>query len=270
MKRLLLVIMVLFILLPLSNKAQVSGSNGNRFIMNAGITNNAIGYIFKADNYFGKRFELNYVIQRNKSVGFMIDLHNLDGYYESLRLPNYSEFPYDYERSGSLNFPIKSKLFELSVRFYNDEHIAPIGNYLKFTGGVVLTSHEFDVDKFKSNLVKSDLYTSNTGAIPNPSDVDIPVKEYYSSPYVGVGIGESFPILTDNLFLDLGVSFRVFFVKNYFVRTFEAIMDIDENLNGRDDENNKVTKENMVGYEVVGPATFFKTLNMNISLRYAF
>ncbi|MCF8219075.1 MAG: hypothetical protein K9I29_03840 [Bacteroidales bacterium] len=279
MKRLLLVIMVLFVLLPLSNKAQVSGSNGNRFIMNAGITPDMFGFLVNSQYFFdlgkrkyhiGKRFEMNYIFQRNKSIGLLLDFGNAEGRYGMIRLPDYSEFSFKYKGAPSSYFPVKSRIVELSVRIYNERHIAPLANYVKFMGGILLASHEFDVDNFKDGLEYYD-YDPSVYNPTNTADLDIPVQNLYASPYVGIGIGESFPI-SENLFLDLGANFRIFLTKNIFLRTINNKIDFfGLGSYGREDyERNNITKEDMLSYEVLGPAQINKTLNMNISLRYAF
>ena len=274
MKQLLLISsMFILMLLPLSNQAQVSGSNGNRFIINAGITPDMFGFyitpyynieLSEREYKFGKRLEFNYIFQRNKSIGLMLDFNNAEGQYGAIRLPDYSAFPYEYEGSYASSFPIKSTLIELTFRFYNDGQIAPLGNYIKLMGGILVASHEFDVDKFKAGL--EHYYDPNEH--PNPSDVEIPVQDLYASPYVGFGIGESFP-LYENLFLDLGANFRFFLTKNAFGTAISQLFEISD-YRRESEENNNHTKENMVGYEVVGPPQIPKTLNMNISLRYTF
>ncbi|MGM0612070.1 MAG: hypothetical protein ACQESM_01030 [Bacteroidota bacterium] len=279
MKRILLISIFIFLLLPLSNQAQVSGNNGNRFIVNAGITPDMFGFLVNSqyfiemgerEYHIGKRFEMNYIFQRNKTIGFLVDFVNAEGRYGVIRLPDYSEFPYKYKGAAFSYFPVKSSIVELSVRSYNEGHIAPIGNYVKFMGGILLASHEFDVDNFKDGLEYYDHDLSGNNGT-SPSDLEVPVKDYYASPYVGIGVGESFPIL-ENLFLDLGANFRLFLTKNAFLRAINNKIDFfGLGSYGREDnERNIITKEDMLSYEVLSPAQITKTLYMNISLRYTF
>ena len=263
MKRILLFCLFILIFLPLS-KAQVSGSQGNRFIINAGVTPDMLGYIFQEGYHIGKRGELNFIFQRNKSLGLMVDLSNTKGSYKSLPLPIYSKFPYDYTSKNDTDFPIHSRLIEINYRFFYNDHIAPMGSYIKLMGGILVASHGFDMDKYKNDYLVLNDYMGNT----SPANAEIGEKYFYDSPYIGVGIGESFPLI-ENLYLDIGANFRVFLVKNYFIQAIDEFTDIKwEERTNEDDDN--VTPENMLYYEVAGKPMLNKTFNMNVSLRYAF
>lgn len=249
MKRTIIAILILFSAL-FSAKAQVSGSNGNRMIGGLGISPDPIGWLFENVEYTtGLQLGFDYVITRSSSLGLLLDLDNVNHRYSSFYMP---DMGYSYGFRGvSDPFVIHSSLFELNYKLFSNGQIAPIGNYWKFFGGVLSVGHEFDKEEFTSQLYdRSDL-----------TDVsefdDMVVEDNYIVPFIGIGFGESFPVLMENLYLDIGGDIR-FFLKSgvFFNKLF--------------DEYPSLTKENLLKYNTYSVILPNKALNIRITLRYAF
>ncbi|MCF8330893.1 MAG: hypothetical protein K9H84_00415 [Bacteroidales bacterium] len=246
-----LIISILFLVFTFySTEAQVSGSNGNRMIGGLGISPDPFGWLFENNEYTtGVQLDFDYVITRNSSLGLLLDFDNVNHRYSSFYMPGMG---YNYGFRGvSDPFVIHSSLFELNYKLFTNGQIAPIGSYWKVSGGILSVGHEFDKEEFTSQLYdRSDL-----------TDVsefdDMVVKDNYIVPFIGIGFGETFPVLMENLYFDIGGDIRFFLKRDIF-------------LNQLFDEYPSITKENLLEYNTCSVILFNKFLNIKITLRYAF
>ncbi|MFO8087604.1 MAG: hypothetical protein R6T91_07355 [Bacteroidales bacterium] len=244
------IVLSLFIFLTCSSlQAQVSGSNGNRMIASFGLTPDVLGWVFPDNSYTtGTKLEFDYVVFRSSSFGLLVDIDKLDQAYENVLLDVYDDdFQYG-AKSSDKSFQIKPVLFELHYKHYPNGQIAPMGSYVKYSVGVLSVGHDFLLSDYQSTL-----YPIDNDPV---EDVEIPLESRYSSAFFGIGFGESYPVY-ENLYLDIGADIRVFLSKNSL---FKEIADepVAEDV------------ESLAEYKILSPAILNKTLNISISLRYAF
>lgn len=253
MKKLMIVILLILTVSP-ALKAQVSGSNGNRIVVGANVTPGVIGYLFDENEFsFGYKLTMDYIFHRDKSFGIAVDYDRTTAYYNDIEVPH--EYDYYYTDKDYLEpetFLVNSFLIEGSMKFRGNGGIAPMGGYGQLLVGVMACTHEFDVDLFRSNL---------NDDIANPADAEIAVNKTYYSPYIGFAFGESYPLYT-NLFLDVGVSCRLFLVKNSILNDFA-----DNDYNG---EGQSTTTDNMLAFEVLDSPVEQKSITLSVGIRYAF
>ncbi|MFO8054864.1 MAG: hypothetical protein R6U19_06870 [Bacteroidales bacterium] len=249
-------IIVLFICAGLSNitYSQVSGSLGNRMIAEIDVSPDIMGFLFDPNDFtMGVRGEFNYITHRNRSFGVLLDYDVLSGHYRSVPIYGLEDFDFSYtDYNKADGFPIYSTLMELHMKAYPDGQIAPLGTFTKLSVGMVIATHEFDEDTYKEDFLEP-----SYGYNASVDDIQMTVKDRYISPFIGLGWGESYPVY-ENLFINAGLDFRLFLVKNGIFREM-----LDEYVSGN-------TTEEMVAYEVLWRPILHKTLNISFGVSYAF
>ncbi|MFW6226802.1 MAG: hypothetical protein ACOC31_01735 [Bacteroidota bacterium] len=251
MKRLSIIIIIL-LSLNISSRAQVSGSLGNRFVVSTGVTTDILGsWIPGGEFTTGIKAEMNYILTRSIAIGVMGNFNKFSEDYENISTGY--DFPYAYNNNvKNKTFDVSSNLIELYVKGYGNGQIAPLGSYTKFSMGLLSAGHAFDINRYRN-------YLYPTGQNP-VDDARVIVEDTYRSFFLGFGVGESYPI-ADNLFIDFAMDLRLFFKENFYIKA----------ITGSDfDESDIPNNYNMLEKAVLQKATLQKTVNISVSLKYAF
>ena len=176
--------------------AQVSGYVGDRYLASANLTPDLMGWIFDGKHFsMGTEVAFDYVIARESTMGVTAKFDNMKGYYYNITGKNMI-----YDGPYNKTYDISSNLIELNYKTYSEGRCAPLGSFVKFSLGVIYARHkEFDRESFQDNLKDSQDFDPNSFKV-SPS---------YSSLFLGIGYGETYPI-TNNLLFNIDAEVRLF------------------------------------------------------------